>query len=109
LAFDPTRHHNNPPPALRIENLEYLAQLKQLSAELRNLNTLLEQNARPSETKRAGVDLASNAQKFLDSYIPLLGRGTAVLTVASLATVLYHLGVGRETIDQIMSLVRLAR
>jgi hypothetical protein len=110
LDFDPTRHHNNPPPALRIENPTYLNDVRALIEELRRLNTLLEAaHSKPAQTRRAAISLSANFQKFLDSYLPLLGKGAAVLTIASMAGLLYQLGLSEDVIGKVLMFLRSTR
>jgi hypothetical protein len=50
LDYDPVRHHNQPPPALRIEDPHYLKDIRALIVELKRLNELLEiGNKSPAE------------------------------------------------------------
>src|SRR5262249_25855061 len=37
VDYDPARHHNRPPPELRIEDKDYLREIQNLIAELRTL------------------------------------------------------------------------
>jgi hypothetical protein len=111
LDYDPARHHNQPPPELRIEDARYLQDIRDLIAELRRLNTLLETSRPPQrgEPKRTIIDINKHINKFLENYIPMLAKGTAGLTVATMASLLFHAGVGEDIIMGILSMAKLGR
>jgi hypothetical protein len=103
LEYNVAKHHNSPPPNLRIEDPAYLAEVRDLASELRRLNILLEE---PSRTKarvaRQKIGrFGSNFDKFLGSYATALGKGAAALTIATAIGLLCQAGVGREIIDAI--------
>jgi hypothetical protein len=109
LSYDPGRHHNQY-PLLRIEDERYLTDLRKILTELKRLNQFLEQMQTPSAaTSSLSRQLAKNFQKFADNYIPLLAKGTAALTIASMAALLAHLGVGSEELDKVASALRMLR
>jgi len=94
VDYDQARHHNRPPPELRLDDPEYLKDLSELVAELRRLNALLEQ--RQPKGKQA-VDsighIAKYTDRFMNNYAKTLGNGTAWLTVAALLALLQASGV----------------
>ncbi len=111
LEYDPTRHHNQPPPALWIEEPDYLSGIKQLVGELRRLNLNLEaiktlKSLNPAlpenEVEKSAIDVKKHVNKFLDKYASALGTGTGVLTVGLLATLLYQLGVPETVFEHIL-------
>lgn len=92
--YDPARHHNRVPPVLWLSNGAYLADVKHLLGELRELNTILRQLAdRDKEASKPAarkIDatlavLAASGKKFVESYADLLGKGAAALTIGALA------------------------
>ncbi len=115
LDYDPKRHHNQPPPALRIDNPNYLAELQSLVAELRRLNDNLE-GSKQSPTKRtrapkkeiakSAIDLRKHLNTFLSKYAATVGTGAGVLTVGALATLLYQLGMPEEVFSQILKKIK---
>jgi hypothetical protein len=108
MDYDPARHDNRPRPALWIEDADYLQDIRDLIAELKRLNTLLETRRPQGEPHRAAIDLKKHLNKFLDNYIPLMAKGTACLTVAAMAGLLHHIGVGDEFILGVFATAKLA-
>jgi hypothetical protein len=100
--YDTLRQHNQPPPDLWIDDETYLQELKNLIAELKRLNDLLER-PRPSarETKRAVSGLSKHFDTFLSNYAKGLGAGAAGLTIGAMAALLYQAGAGKDIIDAI--------
>lgn len=103
LDYNVERHHNLPPPDLRLDDSSYLAELRDLVAELRKLNALLEKprnsNVRGARQRISGF--AKHLDKFLGSYANALGKGAAGLTIAAAVGLLYQAGVGPEIIELI--------
>jgi hypothetical protein len=106
LDYNPKRHHNQPPPALRIEDDGYLNELRNLIEELKRLNALLEtriaSNSGPEKITRpprrkevddAAVTVRKHLNNFLHNYTGLLGKSAALLTGGTIAALLVHLGV----------------
>lgn len=109
LDYNPQRHHNQPPPELRLSgDPEYLDELRNLVAELRRLNGLLSATIVPKTeaTAQAGV-IARKFDRFLDSYIDAMGKGAACLTIGVVAALLSRTGVGAELIDHIWGHIRI--
>jgi hypothetical protein len=109
LDYNPQRHHNQPPPELRLsEDPEYLDELRNLVAELRRLNGLLSATIVPKTeaTAQASV-IARKFDRFLDSYIDAMGKGAACLTIGVVAALLSRTGVGAELIDHIWGHIRI--
>jgi hypothetical protein len=102
LDYDPKRHHNRPPPALRIENPEYLEELRQLVGELRKLNELLEAPMQRRSPDTAAINLAKHFDRFLHKYSGALGTGAACLTIGVVAALLGELGLGGNMIGNIL-------
>jgi hypothetical protein len=104
LDYDPLRHHNQPPPELRIEDPEYLGEIRDLVAELRSLNSFLESSPRrPQKASRAVIDLTKHFNTFLNSYSKSLGKGAGYLTIGVIASLLYQAGIGQDIIASILS------
>jgi hypothetical protein len=103
INYDPKRHHNRPPPDLRIDSEGYLQELRSLVTELKRLNALLESMKYKNEKRRAVIALSKHVNTFLDKYARVLGTGTAGLTVAALAGLLLQIGVGPEVVQQVLS------
>ena len=116
LGYDPKRHHKQPPPALRIEDDNYLNDLRELVAELKRLNGLLEvrissnlvaartvRPSRPKDVDDAAITVRKHLNNFLQNYTGLLGKSAALLTTGTIAALLVHLGVPE---GQIPSLIK---
>jgi hypothetical protein len=69
LEYDGIRQHNQPPPALRVEDPEYLDEIRQLVAELKRLNDILEK--RKIDTARAKKQ-GFRVSKYLDKFFEQL-------------------------------------
>jgi hypothetical protein len=109
VDYDPKRHHNLPPPALRLDDAGYLRQVGNLVIELRRLNDLLEQPTKVDVAaihKQAGR-FGKHFEKFLDSYLDSLAKGAGALTVAAAVSLLYKTGVSKELIDTIWEHLKL--
>jgi hypothetical protein len=100
LDFDPVRHHNQPPPNLRLDNAKYLEELRELVSELRRLNDILETGGVKKASKVA-TKIGKHFDKFFENYAATLGKSTAGLTIAGVTALLYNLGVGSELINTI--------
>jgi hypothetical protein len=108
LEYDPARHHNQPRPDLRIDDADYLQEIRSLVAELRTLNAFLETSRRPPKpTSRAVLQLAAHFDRFLQSYAKSLGKGAGYLTIGVIASLLYQAGIGNDLVAKILSHARL--
>jgi hypothetical protein len=106
LDYDPVRHHNQPIPALWIEDHNYLQVIRALIAELKRLNELLQASrTRKGEPKRTIIDLRKHINVFLANYVPLFAKGTACVTVAAMAGLLRHFGVEEDIVVGILTAV----
>jgi hypothetical protein len=110
--YDPSRHHNRPPPDLWLNNTEYLGDLRALLAEMRRLNDNLEKlaasngnKAPPETTKEVGI-FASAGRKFFEAYAAELGKRAANLTALTLAGLLGYLGAEAGAIDAIFEAIK---
>src|SRR5262249_32610978 len=82
VDYDPMRHHNRPPPELRIDDQDYLLEIRNLIAELRTLNSLLEATRRPpKKASDVVIKLTRHFDTFLGTYSKSLGRGAGWLTI----------------------------
>jgi hypothetical protein len=108
LDYDPGRHHNQPPPALRIDDANYFRDIRALIAELKRLNELLEKS-RPQrgEPKRTIINVRKHINVFLENYVPLFARGTACVTVAAMAGLLHYAGVEENIVMGILTAANL--
>jgi hypothetical protein len=90
------------PPELYVEfglqNPDALAEFKELIAQLKRLNNLLEA-AIPDSAELTGV--RKYLDKFADSYMETIGKGAGYLTMAVVVTLIYHLG-GRDLIEEVV-------
>lgn len=130
IEYDPARHHNEPPPSLRIDSDDYLKDIQALVFELRRLNEKLEamkastqasRRARKGQVKekpeisekaveRSTVDVKKHLNTFLNKYASTLGvslgAGTGMLAVGGMAALLYQLGLPDTIFEQIMRKLR---
>jgi hypothetical protein len=112
LEYDPSRHHNHPPPPLRLEDADYLSEIRSLISELKRLNANLEAAAAAGKTKaatkrkpakrqsaeRSASDVSKHLNSFLSKYASTLGTGAAALTIGTAGALLYQLGVPLDLI-----------
>jgi hypothetical protein len=106
LDYDPRRHHNQPKPDLRIEDANYLSNLRSLVKELRRLNNLLaKERPKSAETGKVVVDVRKHVDLFLTNYTPTLAKGSAYLTIGVMAALLHSAGLGSGVVDGIMDKV----
>jgi hypothetical protein len=102
VDYDAARQHNQPPPSLRLDDSAYRQELRNLIAELKRLNELLEKANPPAKkTSKAVETLSKHFGEFLESYAQTLGKGAAGLTIAAMAALLVKAGAANEIIDQI--------
>jgi hypothetical protein len=114
LNYDPHRHHNHPPPALRIENPAYLDELRRLVVELRRLNDSIKalkpspnRTAVPSSVvEKSAIDVRKHVNTFLDKYASTLATGVGILTVGALGSLLFQLGLPEEILTKVLAKVR---
>lgn len=103
LDYDTKRHHNQPPPALRLENDEYLEEIRNLVSELKKMNSFLESLSNKKRTKSAPpIHLQKHLDIFLKKYSSTLGYGAGIMTLGVIATLLYQLGVGEAVFDHVL-------
>ncbi|MCW5733710.1 MAG: hypothetical protein KIS73_06280 [Enhydrobacter sp.] len=114
-GYDPRRHHNQPPPALWINDRGFRSDLSALLHELRELNSLLRKLAerdgpvpKPIQKKaQVAIELAgAGTKKFVESYCDMLGKGTAALTIGAAAMFLASVGLPKELVDTIWGHLR---
>jgi hypothetical protein len=74
-----------------------------------SVNSLLE-TSRPQkgEPHRAVIDVKEHINLFLKNYIPVLAVGTAGLTVAAMAGLLSHFGLGDNFILSVLATAKSA-
>ena len=107
LDYDAKRHHNRPPPILRLDDAGYLAEVGSLVIELGRLNDLLERSSKASVVREEASRFGMHFDKFLGSYADALGKGAAGLTIAGVVAILYRLGVSKELVDTIWEHLKL--
>lgn len=109
-GYDPARHHNQAPPALWSNNRTYLADVKDLLRELRELNKALRdiasKNEEPPQATARKINgalalLATGGKKFVESYADMLGKGAAALTIGAVAGFVVSAGLPKELVDAI--------
>lgn len=106
INYDPMRHHNQPPPPLRLEDSDYLKEIRALTTELKRLNDNLEAaataQAKPAAKKarvprkaveKSAIKVKQHLNTFLNKYASALGTGAAALTIGTAGALLYQLGV----------------
>jgi hypothetical protein len=102
LRYEPDRHHNLPTPELWHDGATYIQEVKELVAELKRLNDILESDRpNPRQAKRSTVQLGKHFNTFLHHFALGAGKGTAALLVASMASLLYQAGVGKGLVESI--------
>jgi hypothetical protein len=106
LDYDRTRHHNEPTPALYINDPKYKRDIEELIVELRHLNDLLERKSSGAARTRSVGRLQKHFDKFLDAYSPMLGKGAAVLTIAAVAGLLSWAGVPLDVVGGIFGHIK---
>lgn len=117
-GYDPKRHHNQPPPALWLNDRAYLTDVKALLTELEQLNKVLRELADrekdPPKPVARKVDaaltvLGAGGKKFIESYCDMMGKGAAVLTIGAFATFLASAGLPKELVDAIWAHIKPGR
>jgi hypothetical protein len=107
--YDPVRHHNQPPPALWLGSLEYTADQIALLQELRRLNDYLQNAARldkPKDVEKSVSFSVVAGKKFIESYVDVMGKGAAALTICGIAGLFVSLGVDKGTVETIWNLLK---
>lgn len=102
--YDSLRHHNQPPPALWIDEAEYLRDVKDLVHELRRLNDLLEAEATEVSDKdiaRTSSLVGEMAHKACMTAAAVIGGSVAALLVASVYTLLSYTDAGAEVLSRL--------
>jgi hypothetical protein len=93
-----------------VDNRTYLGDVKDLLAELRQLNWLLRDLAskheEPSRSAARKIDsglavLGLGGKKFVESYADVLGKGAAALTIGAIAGFLASSGLPKELVDAV--------
>lgn len=110
LDYDPVRFHNQPPPALRIEDQGYLNEVRNIVAELQKLNKLLaSRKSSGRQIKSKATALGRYFDEFFNSYAKAMGKVMATLTGGAVVALLYHSGVGKELLDSIWGHLKLPK
>jgi hypothetical protein len=102
-----TRHHNNPPDILRIDDTDFKSAVREQVAALKKLNILLSRKKGPSQ--KAVIQWAKHFNTFLKVYAGTLGKGFACLTVAAAASILFRFGIGENAINSLWEHVKLPK
>jgi len=112
-AFDPLRPTNRPPPALWLDNPDYLKEARTLLAELREFREVLRDGDKPGTGRTAGkrgvVLLASATVKFIDGYADALGKGAAALTIGAAGALLFQIGASKDILESLWDHLRSGR
>jgi hypothetical protein len=108
LEYDPIKHHNQPPPSLRVsDDPKFLNELRSLILELKRLNDFLEQKKpKFAEATKTAIDFNKHINSFFAAYMPVMGKGAAALTIGAVAGLLLHLGVPGGTMVGVWSLLK---
>jgi hypothetical protein len=107
LEYDHTRHHNEPPPALRLDgDPEYLKEVKRLIDESYRFNNLLEKSLSSKDSDKAVFKLSEHLNVFMKNFVPVMGKGTAGLLLATGAGLLIHAGMPEASVGGLWALLR---
>jgi hypothetical protein len=99
LDYDPARNHNQPAPALWRDDPSYRKDVTTIIFELRQLNSLLEtKRPQKKEASRLMTSIGRHFDKFFQSYASWLSKGTAVLTLGAVLSLLEHAGLGLDPV-----------
>jgi predicted DNA-binding protein len=114
IVFDPKRHHNAPPPPLRLEDEDYLREIRALIDELKRLNSNLEDAAKATKkpnakrlpgprkaAEKSAVQVKQHINTFLNKYASVLGTGAAALTIGTAGALLHQLGAPFDAIAKV--------
>lgn len=107
-GYDVRLHHNKRPPALWVDDEQYLQDVKALLHELRRLNDLLESARAPDTAKveETGDAIVHAARRISDSAYDTIGKSLGYVIVGSIGMVLYQLGVGGDLGQALMSSIK---
>jgi hypothetical protein len=109
--FDPLRLGNRPPPALWLDQADYLRDVKVLLTELlRRLRELLQdgQTKGAAAKKKIGL-VASATMKFIEGYADTLGKGAAALTIGAAGALLFHVGHGTDVLAPLWDRLKIGK
>jgi hypothetical protein len=102
LNYDPGTRHNQPPPDLWIDDAAYVQEIKNLVTELKRLNANLERpTPNTRQVKRSGVQLAKHFDTYLHHVAVGAGKVTVVLLAATMAGLLYQVGIDKGLVGSI--------
>jgi hypothetical protein len=110
--YDPKRHHNQPPPAMWLDNKEYLTDLRSLLRELRRLNDQLEQLVKtqaqqtPPDTAKTVSRVSVAATKFVEAYAADLGKRASGLTCVAIGGLLCWIGAETGLVDAVFATIK---
>jgi hypothetical protein len=77
-----------------------------LVSELKRLNDLLERKVpKAKETSALVASIAKHADHFAQDYFKVVAKGAGGLTIAALATLLFHAGVPESVLGGIWSVI----
>ncbi len=103
--YTESRHHNQPLPSLWVDDPQYVSDVKALLMELRRLNDNLE-SGKQAKIEKAASAFAVAGKKYIESYAEVMGKGSAYLTIAGIATLCVNLGVDKGTVEAIWSYLK---
>jgi hypothetical protein len=101
------RQHNEAPPELWIDDQAYFTEMRQLVSELRTLNALLRSLASPEREYNAVINFARHADKFLEGFSAVTGKGAGILLVAAIGGLLYQTGIVPDIAESVFRQIRL--
>ena len=107
LDYDPKIHHNQIPPDLWRDNPEYIATLRQIVEELKELNDLLRKQSSAQRERKSVVHLGVHIDQFLTGFSSVAGRGAGWLLIASLGGLLYQTGLVPDLAANVLKHIRL--
>ena len=108
--FDPLRLGNQPPPALWLDQPDFLRDAKSLLAELRQLRELLQEGQTKGTVAKRTIGLVASATtKFIEGYADALGKGAAALTIDAAGALLFNIGLGTDVLAPLWDRLRIGK
>jgi hypothetical protein len=102
--YDSRLQHNRPPPALWINDAEYLRDIIELVRELRRFNDLLEAENSKTNTEsiaKSGSLIGKMAEKACLAAAAVIGGSLGAVVVASVYSVISYTDAGAEVLQRL--------
>jgi len=91
--YDPARLSNTKPPALWLDDEQYMTDVNMIVIELRYLNSLLSTRSRGKKAKTLAERAGEHLGRFFKTYETRLAHGLADLTIGVIAGLLFQCGI----------------